>query len=29
MTQLSDRTCMVVYFFAVALLALSWAYIPA
>jgi hypothetical protein len=29
MTQLSDRTCMVVYSIAVTLLALSWFYIPA
>jgi hypothetical protein len=29
MTQLSDRTCMVVYFFAVTLLVLSWVCIPA
>ena len=29
MTQLSDRTCMVVYSFAVTLLVLSWICIPA
>jgi hypothetical protein len=29
MTQLSDRTCMVVYSIAATLLALSWVYIPA
>jgi hypothetical protein len=29
MTQLSDRTCMVVYSITVTLLAFSWVYIPA
>jgi hypothetical protein len=29
MTQISDRTCIVVYSIAVTLLALSWFYIPA
>jgi hypothetical protein len=29
MTQLSDRTCMMVYSIAATLLALSWVYIPA